>query len=77
MNTVINILKQKKERKPKNPKTSLLTIISSQVKMMVMIPETIKILRVFFEKLSEYVPEIMMAVKMMSLMSNRLVDKDG
>ena len=44
---------------------------------MVMIPGTIKILRVFFAKSSEYVPERMMAVKMMSLMSNRCFDKVG
>jgi len=42
-----------------------------------MAPETIRIFRVFFEKLSEYVPEKMMAVKMMSLMSNRCFDKEG
>ena len=44
---------------------------------MVIIPETIRIFRVFFEKLSEYVPEKMMAVKMMSLASNRCFDKVG
>ena len=44
---------------------------------MVIIPDTIKILRVFFAKSSEYVPERMMAVKMMSLKSNRCFDKVG
>jgi hypothetical protein len=44
---------------------------------MVMAPETINILRVLLEKSSEYVPERMMAVKMMSLKSNRCFDKMG
>jgi len=42
-----------------------------------MAPETINILRVLLSKSSEYVPEIMMAVKMMSPMSNRCFDKMG
>jgi len=44
---------------------------------MVMAPETINILQVLLAKLSEYVPERMMAVKMISLMSNRCFDKEG
>ena len=44
---------------------------------MVTIPEINRILRGFWAKSSEYVPERMMAVKMMSLMSNRCFDKEG
>lgn len=44
---------------------------------MVTIPVIIRILRVFLAKSSEYVPERMIAVKMMSLMSNRCFDKEG
>jgi hypothetical protein len=68
MNTVINTLKQKNDKKAANFIPSLTIKTSSQVKNIVTAPEIIRMFRVFFEKWSEKIPERIMAVKIMSLM---------
>jgi hypothetical protein len=68
MNTVINTLKQKNDKKAANFITSLTIKISSQVKNIVTTPEIIRMFRVFFEKWREKIPERIMVVKIMSLM---------
>ena len=69
MNTVINRLKQKKDRKATNPNNSLVKNKASQDKRMVTVPVAIRILRVFAAKSREKVPEITIAVKIRSLRS--------
>jgi len=71
MNTVINTLKQKNEKKAANFIPSLAIKTSSQVKIIVNTPEAMRMFFVFFEKWSEKMPERIMAVKMMSLMITR------
>jgi len=68
MNTVINALKQKNEKKAANLIPSSAIKTSSQVKIIVTAPEVMRMFFVFFEKWSEKIPERIMAVKMMSLM---------
>jgi len=67
INTVINTLKQKNEKKAANLIPSLTRKISSQVKNIVTAPEAIRMFRVFFEKWSEKIPERIMAVKIVFL----------
>ncbi len=71
------MLKQKNEKKDKRRNKSIGKNKASHVKMIVIAPEKIKIICLFFLKPRENVPEIMIAVKMTFLANTRWEDKSG